>query len=179
MLVVLRFIGIFNAAIWLGAAVFFTFIVAPGIFSPEMKRIFAPAGAPLGDYYLGLIAQNLIGRFFALNLICGVIALIHFFAEMVYTGKSFRRFTVSLLLLILTFGLLGAFVFTPRIKAVHHVKYRGSPVERPAAEKQMARLHAVSATGNLISLIALLIYTWQVTNPLEHTRFVSAQKFRG
>jgi len=178
-LVVLRIIGVFNAAIWLGAAVFFTFAVGPGIFSPEMREIFAPPTQPLREYYLGLIAQHLIGRYFALNLICCCIALLHFFAEMIYAGKPFRRFTFSLLILVLTLGLIGGYVFRPKIKTVHQLKYRGNAQEQVEAEQQMKRLHAVSASGNILSLIALLIYTWQVTNPPDHTRFVSAQKFRG
>jgi hypothetical protein len=171
-LVVLRIIGTFNVAIWLGSALFFTFGVAPGVFSVEMKRVF-------GDYYTGVIAQNLIGRYFTVNLVCAIIALVHFFAEMIYAGKPFRRFSFALIVLMLVIGLLAGNVFAPKIKAVHTIKYRGPPEQREAAARQLARLHAVSMTGNLISLIALVIYTWQVTNPPDHTRFVSAQKFRG
>ncbi len=177
-LAVLRIIGTFNAAIWLGSALFFTVGIAPGIFSPEMKQVFAPV-TPLGDYYLGVIAQHLISRYFTVNLICGIIALAHFFAEMIYAGKSFRRFTFGLIILMLGLGLAGGRIFAPKIKAVHLIKYRGPVEERPRATQQLARLHAVSMTGNLLGLIALIIYTWQVTNPTEHTRFVSAQKFRG
>jgi hypothetical protein len=177
-LAVLRIIGIFNAAIWLGSALFFTFGVVPGVFSPEMKQVFAPV-TPLGNYYLGLIAQHLMDRYFTVNLICGIIALAHFFAEMVYAGKSFRRFTFGLIIVMLGVGLIGGKVFAPKIKDVHLIKYRGPVDERPRASQQFSRLHAVSYTGNIISLIALLIYTWQVTNPTEQTRFVSAQKFRG
>jgi hypothetical protein len=144
-----------------------------------MKQVFAPPGAPLGNFYLGLIAQNLIDRYFALNLICCIIALGHFFAEMIYAGKPFRRLTFALLLGLLSLGLLGGYVFSPRIKAVHDIKYRGKPEERAAATQQLARLHAVSRTGYFVSLVALIIYTWQVTNPSDHTRFVSASKFRG
>ena len=171
MLIVLRFIGVFNAAIWLGAAVFFTFGVAPGVFSAEMKRIF-------GDEYTGFIGQQLISRYFALHLICGLIALGHFFAEMIYAGKSFRRFTFTLLAVILALGLLGGYFFTPRIKALAHLKYRGTPDQRPAAAQQLKRLHAFSASGNLLSLIALVLYTWQITHPSEPTRFVGTSKFR-
>jgi hypothetical protein len=171
-LLVLRIIGVFNAAIWLGSAVFFTVGVAPGIFSEEMKRVFGP-------YYIGVIGQNVIGRYFAVNLVCCGIAFIHFFAEIIYTGKPFRRFTFGLLIGILSLGLLGAYVFAPKIKTVHHLKYMGDPVVRPTAQQQLTRLHAVSSIGNIISLIALIIYTWQVTNPPDYTRFVSAQKFRG
>jgi len=171
-LLVLRIIGVFNAAIWLGSAVFFVLAVAPGVFSEEMKRVF-------GAYYTGVIGQHLVGRYFAVNLICCGIAFVHFFAEIIYTGKPFRRFTFGLLIGVLSLGLLGAYVFSPKIKAVHRVKYLGETAERPAAEQQLKRLHAVSSVGNLISLIALVIYTWQVTNPPDYTRFVSAQKFRG
>ena len=179
MLVVLRVIGTFNAAIWLGSALFFTFGIAPAIFSPEMKAVFAPPGARLGDYYLGLLAQHLIGRYFMVNLICGIIALAHFFAEMIYSGRPFRRFTFGLIILMLGLGLIGQKLFAPKIKEVHQVKYVGAEEQRPAAEKQLARLHAVSMTGNLLSLIALIIYTWRVTNPSDQTRFSSAHKFRG
>jgi hypothetical protein len=171
-LVVLRIIGTFNAAIWLGAALFFTFGIAPGIFSVEMKRVF-------GDYYTGIIAQNLIGRYFVVNLVCALIALVHFFAEIIYAGKPFRRIPFTLIVLMLVLGLLAGNLFAPKIKAVHNLKYRGPIEQREAAAKQLARLHAVSMTGNLIGLIALVIYTWQVTNPSDHMRFVSAQKFRG
>jgi hypothetical protein len=172
-LVVLRVIGTFNAAIWLGSALFFTFGIAPATFSAEMKRIF-------NDYYTGVIAQHLIGRFFAVSLICGIIALAHFFAEMIYSGRPFRRFTFGLIILMLGLGLAGQKIFAPKIREVHQIKYRGPTEEqRAAAAKQLSRLHAVSMSGNLISLIALVIYTWRVTNPSDQTRFLSAQKFRG
>jgi hypothetical protein len=171
-LVVLRIIGTFNAAIWLGSALFFTFGIAPGVFSVEMKRVF-------GDFYTGVIAQNLIGRYFGVNLVCAIVALAHFFAEIIYAGKPSRRFTLSLIVLMLALGLLAGNLFAPKIKATHNLKYRGPLEQREAAAKQLARLHAVSMTGNLISLIALIIYTWQVTNPSDHMRFLSAQKFRG
>ena len=172
MLAVLRIIGTLNAAVWLGSALFFTFGIAPGVFSDEMKRVF-------GDYYTGVVAQNLIGRYFAVSLICGIIAVAHFLAETIYAGKPFRRLQFALIALVLALGLLGSQLFAPRIKALHHAKYLGPTDQREAAGKQMARLHAVSMTGNLLSLIALLVYTWRVTNPPDPTRFVMAQKFRG
>jgi hypothetical protein len=172
-LVVLRVIGTFNAAIWLGSALFFTFGIAPATFSEEMKKIF-------GDYYTGIIGQQLIGRFFALNLICGIVALAHFFAEMIYSGRPFRRFIFGLIILMLGVGLVGQKIFAPKIREVHQLKYR-APIEeqRTTAARQLSRLHAVSMTGNLLSLIALVIYTWRVTNPSDPTRFLSAHKFRG
>ena len=179
--VVLRVIGTFNAAIWLGSAFFFTFGIAPGIFSAEMKEgLFAPTNVSTSDYYLGIIAQQLIKRYFALNLICGLIALAHFFAEMVYSARPFRRLTFGLIILILGLGLVSQKIFAPKIKEVHQLKYRGATeAHRANAAKQLSRLHAVSATGNLIGLIGLVIYTWRATNPSDQKRFVSTHKFRG
>jgi uncharacterized membrane protein len=171
-LAVLRMVGIFNAAVWLGSAVFFTFGVAPATFAPEMKRIF-------GDYYTGVIGQQLIGRYFTLNWICALIALAHFLGEMIYAGKSFHRFTFGLLLLVLCFGLLGQHLFAPRIKELQQLKYRGPVEQREPAAQQLKRLHATTMIGNLFCLVALVIYTWRVTHPPDHVRFASAQKFRG
>ncbi len=179
MLIALRIVGLFNAAIWFGSALFFTFGVAPGIFSDEMRRVFAPAGSPLGDYYLGVIAQHLIGRYFTVNLICGVIALAHFFGEIIYAGRPFNRLTFGLIVGILGLGLLAGALFSPKIKTLHQAKYRGAVEQRPAAAQQLSRLHAVSMSGNLFSLIALVLYTWRASNPSDHLRFVGTQKFRG
>jgi hypothetical protein len=171
-LVVLRIIGTFNAAIWLGSAVFFTFGVARGIFSPEMKRIF-----PME--YLGYIGQVMIGRYFTVSLVCCLIAVAHFFAEMVYAGKPFRRFTFGLLVGMLALGLLGSYVFAPRIKVLQHEKYRGTPEQRVAAEEPLRRVHGISMGLNVLVLLSLVIYTWQVTNPSDPMRFVGTAKFRG
>ena len=171
MLVILRIVGVFNAAIWLGGAVFFTFGVARGVFSEEMKRVFP-------DEYTGFIGQVLIARYFTFNVICGLIALGHFLAEMIYVGKPFRRFTCSFLALLLALGLLGQYFFAPRIQSLHHLKYRGPVEQRPAAAQQLKRLHAFSMIGNLFSLGALVFYTWQITTPADPARFVNSGKFR-
>ena len=179
MLIALRIVGLFNAAIWLGSALFFTFGIAPAIFSDAMRQTFAPAGGAMGDYYLGVIAQHLIGRFFTVNLVCGVIALAHFFGEIIYAGRPFNRLTFGLIVGILGLGLLAGAVFAPRIKSLHQAKYRGPVEHRTAAAQQLSRLHAVSMSGNLLSLLALVLYTWRASNPAEHLRFVGTQKFRG
>jgi hypothetical protein len=59
------------------------------------------------------------------------------------------------------------------------VRYRGPLEQRPDAEKRFARLHGISASANLLTILALFVYTWQVTNPSDPTRFVGTAKFRG
>ncbi len=53
----LRFIGLTNAAVWFGAAVFFTFVGGPAFFSPEMKHLLPPP-------YNGAAAELMIARVF-------------------------------------------------------------------------------------------------------------------
>jgi len=114
------------------------------------------------------------------NLVCCLIAFAHFFGEMIYAGKPFRRFTFSLLIGILVIGLLTTYVFAPKMKTVHYAKYLSAPDQRPVAKQQFSRLHAFSMSGNMLSLIALIIYTWKVSNPSDPMRFVGAtSKFRG
>src|SRR5436190_8946410 len=103
----LRFIGIVNAAVWFGAALFFSFGIAPAFFTPEMKRLF-------GDFYCGLIAQAVLERYFVLHYCCGALALVHQLAEWVYLGKALQRFTFGLLLAILTLSLTGGLWFQPK-----------------------------------------------------------------
>ena len=62
----LRFIGMLNAAVWLGAVIFFTFVAAPAFFSQEMLS-FLPRS------YAGAAAQVVIKRLFTLHEVCGVI----------------------------------------------------------------------------------------------------------
>ena len=177
MLVVLRFIGVFNAAVWLGSAVFFTFGVAPAVFSPEMKQLFAP----YGDYSTGLIAQQLISRYFGVHAICGIVALIHFFAEIFYAGRYFQKGLFILLVAALGLGVFGGVVLQPKLKSLHQTKYnRGaSEEERAQARRQFGWLHGVSSIGNVITLVLIVIYLWRAANPPNATRFVSTHKFRG
>ena len=177
MLVVLRFIGVINAAVWLGAAVFFTFGIAPAVFSPAMKGLFGD----YGDYYVGLIAQQLIARLFAVHAICGVVALIHFFGEMFYAGRTFRKYMFALIVVALGLGILGGTVLQPKLKSLHRTKYSrsSSDLERASAKRYFTWLHAGSQIGNMLTLILVVIYTWRVSNPPAATRFVSTHKFRG
>src|SRR6266436_1420387 len=76
----LRFVGLLNAAVWFGAAIFFTFAAGPAVFSQDMKD----ALRQNNPYFYGAIAQVLISRYFRLQLICGVIALLHLVMESLY-----------------------------------------------------------------------------------------------
>src|SRR5262249_8101692 len=64
-ILVIRFIGVMNAAIWLGAAVSFTFAAAPAFFSGEALKM------GLHPYWRGAMAELVLARYFYLQYICG------------------------------------------------------------------------------------------------------------
>lgn len=181
MILVIRFIGILNASIWLGAAVFFTFAAQGTFFSGEIKS------TGLHSFWPGVMAQLFIARYFQLQCICGVVALAHLLAEWVYLGRALHRFTLGLLLGLLLVGMAGSLWLQPKMKALHLIKYSMGPDYKPVpmadalriqAAQSFGRWHAASSIVNLIALGGLVFYLWRVTHPPDNLRFVGAPKFR-
>jgi len=173
----LRFVGVLNAAVWFGAAVFFTFGAGRAPFSPEMKALLGPNNYP---YFSGAIAQILIARYFQLQFICGLIAWLHLLAEWLYLGKSPRKLRLGLLVGLCLATLMGGYWLQPRLKALHAVKYgvNQRPEVRESAGRSFRAWHGVSVGVNLLLVAGLAVYLWRVANPSDETRFVSAVKFR-
>lgn len=174
MIGLLRFVGLLNAAIWLGAAISFTFALGPAFFSNEMKAILP---AP----YNGAAAQIVIKRYFILLYCCGGIALLHLCLEKLYSGKNFERLTSGALALAISLGLLGGIWLQPKLRDLHLKKYspRFSQEVRAQADRSFKSWHGVSQTMNLLIIGGLLIYFWRSSAPANTTRFVSANKFKG
>ena len=157
----LRFVGVVNAAVWFGSAIFFTIVAGPAFFSDEMVQLIRPP-------YNGAAAQILIKRFFYLHYWCGGIAVLHLILERLYTGRTFERFTTGILIGVIGLSLMGGLLMQPRMKTLHYVKYRGATAEqREEAAKSFAVLHGLSQTMNLFMTAGLLFYLWRVTS-LNH-----------
>lgn len=166
-----------NAAVWLGAAVFFTFALAPVIFSPVLKQY-------LGEVWPGVVAMMTLERYFVVQYFCSIIALVHAFAEWIYLGKPLHRITMIVLSTLTLFVFAGGLWLQPRMKLLHEVRYgyaRGAntaPEGRTEAEKSFGTLHGISSTMNLIILGGLLFYVYRLSAPPNGPRFVPASKFR-
>ena len=172
----LRFVGVLNAAVWFGSAIFFTFGVGRAPFSPEMKGLLGANNFP---YFSGAIAQILIARYFHFQLACAAVAIVHLLAEWLYLGKSLRRFRTGLVAALCAAVLLGGYWLQPRLKGLHAVKYGvNNRLEiREAAARSFRTWHGVSQVINLLAVGGLAVYLWRVANPSDPTRFVSAVKF--
>ena len=173
----LKFVGLLNAAVWFGATVFFTFGTGRAPFSEEMKALLGPDNYP---YFSGAIAQVIIARYFRLQLVCGIIAVLHLLAEWLYLGKYPQKFRFGLLLGLCAACLVGAFWLQPKLKRLHATKYglNTRPAAREAASRSFRAWHGVSAGVNLLVVGGLALYLWRVAHPDDQPRFVSSFKFR-
>ncbi len=178
MIVLLRFICIFNLAVWFGAGIFFTVGVAPALFSDEMKGLLQQSYPVLS----GRLAFLLISRYYLLHYWCGGLALIHQLAERFYLGKPLQRLTVGLLIGLCALSLLGGLWLQPKLKKLH-AAWHGrselySPAQRMQAETSFYTWHKVAFFFNLLVLGGTGVYLWRVANPLDTPRFVPTGKFR-
>jgi hypothetical protein len=166
-----------NAAVWLGAAVCFTFGIGPAFFSPEMKAILGEKSFP---YFSGAIAQVVLARYFRLTLTCAVIALIHLLLEWLYMGRPARKFSLALVGGLLAITLLGGNWLQPKMKMLHATKYAMNtpPVEQAAAARAFRLWHGIAQILNLIMLGGLAVYVWRISNPSDKLRFVRPVTFR-
>lgn len=175
---IIRFLGILNAAIWLGGSVFFSLAAAAVPFSSEMQILLGPANYP---YFSGVIAQIGIARFFTFQIVCCVIALAQLAAEWLYQQRAGRKFLLSLLVAILGLTLLGAYGLQPKMKQLHRAKYavNYSPAQRAAAAQSFKAWHATSQVLNLFVLGGLVSYLFQMSRPTAAPRFVRPPQLRG
>lgn len=166
-----------NAAIWLGAAVFFTFGAGPAVFSHDMQQVLGANNFP---YFSGAIAQVLLVRYFDLLLACAVAALLHLSAEWLYSGRPARKSSLALLIALLGLALLGGNWLQPKLKKLNEIHYAANmPAARRAYAARWFRIwHATATAANLLMIGGLIVYTWRVANPAEPLRFVSPVKFR-
>ena len=173
----LRYIGILNAALWLGAAVFLI-IGLPAIFSDELKTAIGPGGPVI----VGWAAQRILARFFILQYCCAAVGLAHVALEWLYCGKALLQRNLGILLLLLGLALAGGLWMQPKLKELHQIMYYGAtPAAQIAARSAFKAWHGASECGNLLVIGGLLIYLWRVSRVGEHARFgnLHLDKIRG
>ena len=174
MIGVLRFVGLLNAAVWLGAILFFTFVAGPAATSPEMQELLSSKNFP---YFSVAIEGLLAPRFLSWYLACSVVALLHLVAEWLYLGRYPRRAWLALVLCLCLGGLLQAYILQPRLKQLHWLRF-ARPDLRETTDRSFRTLHRVSTSLDVTLVGCLLIYLWRVANPPESMRFLDPGKFR-
>ncbi len=174
MLVFLRLVGITNAAVWLGAVVFYSLGVAPALSSVEVSRI-------LPSLYGEAVAHVVLERYFTLHCWCGGIALMHLLLECLYAGKPLRRGVLYLVLILWGWGLLGSFWLQPELRRLHLDRYgvRSTPAQRQRAVQPYRLWQSFFHASNVLANLGVLLYVLHVASPWTPPRFVRGSKFKG
>ena len=173
----LRFVGLLNAAVWLGAALFYTLVASPAFASREMSDLLTARNFP---YFSVAIAQILATRFFQLQLVCSLLALVHVLAEWLYLGKIPHRFWRALLFTLLALNLAGGLWLQPRLKHWHHRAFalNARPEAASAAARRFRAWQTAAEMVNFLLAGGLGVYLWGMANPPDPTRSLDAGKFR-
>jgi hypothetical protein len=170
---ILRFIGLLNAAVWLGAMIFFTAVVGPTFFTDEVKNLITIPRA-------GIVAQMIIERYLVLQQWCAGIALVHLMAEWLYFNRLNSKASLWILLGCFGIALLGERALAPEMKKLHMIKYAVQTTleEKAAAKRSFSILHATSQVTNLLALAGVLYYYWRLSNGNQGGKSGAGARFR-
>jgi hypothetical protein len=167
-------VGLFNAAVWVGGSIFFSFLAAPMFFTSEVTA-FVPKPTN------GLVAQAMLGRYFMLHIICGTIASLHLLIEWLYSGGGFPKRAIAIVCVLCGLALFGGKFINPRLTVWHQQKHQFqlksdgglTVIEKTEleanvvqnAERKFAIWHGVSQIVNLAMVILLIWRFWHLTHP--------------
>ena len=175
MIGLLRFVGLINAAVWFGSALFIAIGAESAATSPAMKDLLGPKNFP---YFSLAIDQILTTRLFHVYLLCSVVALLHLAAEWLYLGKYPHRVWLGLVLCFCLIGVTQNYWLQPRLAAWHRLRYSGG-AQSQAADHAFGYGQTASEMLDFIVILGLAVYLWRVAYPPEPARFLTPSKFRG
>lgn len=123
----------------------------------------------------------ILERYFILQYWCAAIALVHLLLEWLYAGKPWRRWTLYLIGAMLGLALFSGLSVEPKLKRLHLEIYgvRSTPAQRELARSSFGLWRGVVHLSNVVVLLGLWIYLWEITSAGSGARFVSAGKLRG
>lgn len=173
----LRFVGVANAAVWFGAAIFYTLAAAPALGSADVKTLLGQSF----PYYSGALSQVLLTRYLHLQLACSIVALIHLIAESLYLGHSLQRAWTYLLGVMFGIAFLGTVLIGPNLREFHRGQYlqNATAAQRQTAAKAFQFWHTVFQSLNVFIIVGTGAYLWRAANPPDELRFVGSAKMRG
>ena len=177
---IVQLVFVLTAAVWLGGAVFFTFVAGPMFFAPELAEA-------LPKPRVGLVAQELIHRFTAFQLSLAAIAALALLVgwrfesegESEGEGGKFPRARALLLAAMVALIVFGLIYITPRLEWLHQMKYPDyfkigtTPEQTAYANKSFGPLHGISQVGNLgvlFGLVAQLVLAWKAAAGMNEKR---------
>ena len=177
MIGILRFVGVANAAVWFGAAVFYTVAAAPALTSTGTRAILGDTNFP---FFGGAISELLRVRYFHFHLICACVAMLHLGLEWLYQGRAPKRLWTALLLVLFWLSLLGSLWLGPKLQELQRTRHLVNvpPPQREQAIRSFRIWEGAFQICNVILLAGAAGYLWRSAHPPDELRFVGTPKFR-
>lgn len=173
MITFLRFVGVMNAAVWLGGSAFQLLAVAPFFATPASRWL-------LGDLHAGGVGLMLWHRFYTLQYLCLGVSVLHHAAEWVYIGRPMARLNAILLGVILALSLLGDQTLQRAVTPAHWTRgnTHASPQDRARAERVYPLWTTAWEVTNGLLCALVLLNSWRTLTASHGPRFVTQTKFR-
>jgi hypothetical protein len=149
MLILIKFISILSLIVWLGAVVFFSFVVAPCLFSSLGSEL---AGRSLGKIFPIYYA---LGTIFGLLLFFGT--GLWAWIEDEWSWNVLLSFTTCALML--GANLYAGYEIAPKIREIKLKLASEIPHEKDLFQGEFNRLHRLSVILNGVVLLLGLIFT--------------------
>ena len=153
-------------ALWLGAAIFFSAVVAPGVF-----RVIRPLNLPNGGEIAGAIVSRTLSFVNTSGFIISVLLLVTAFALKKRLGRLAFIFQIVLLLIVAVTTGLGEWVIAARMRGVRAAF--NAPIDQISAADAgriaFDALHGYSvaalSTAMSAALLAILLMFYRSTTP--------------
>jgi hypothetical protein len=164
----IRFIGVLNAAIWLGAAVFFTLAARPAFLSGEMLSF-------LPRPHASRAAVVMLDRYFVVQQVCAGVALAHLLLEYVQSGRSMGGWVLGMLGGLLGVGVAGGLWLAPALHDLQRVCFSAAAgaVQKAEAAGELTALNVGFEVANGLVVLGLLYYLWRLSHPVNGPRYAS------
>jgi len=174
----LRFVGLLNAAVWLGATLFFAICMPFALNSGVSQDMMA--GQSL-NYHVTEVWQLTLGRLFYVQIVCAILAVLHLVAEWLYLGRTIKSLWRMSLFVLFIWSLAGSIWFAPKLRELNRAQYTptNKPEDRQTAAKAFRYWHGVFVAVNVLMIGGITLYFWRVANPPDEVRFVGSTQFRG
>jgi len=169
--------GMLNAAVWLGAAVFCSTAILAALNSQDLVNLI---GVKYSAQLSGALTQIIFARLFHLQIACALLAWLHLLGEWLYLGRRPRRWLVALLAGLFTLSLMGSLWLGPRLRLLHRAQHtpNAQMEDRDRAIRSFRWWNGVFQAVNVVMIGGVLIYFWRVTKSDDSPRFVRPANFR-
>lgn len=165
--------GLFNAAIWLGAAVFCSTAL---LVAMNSRAAVALIGTQYFEQVSGALTQIVFTRLFQLQILCALLAWLHLVAEWLYLGRLPRQFWVGLLTALFIGSLIGSLWLCPKLTRLQRAPYapNQSKEQVETARQQFQVWDGVFQAVNVLMIGGIAVYFWRLTQAQNEPRFIKS-----